>query len=71
MDSITIDILDSRAMQFLKGLQELKLIRVNDEPSAKVKAYLKKMRKQADEAPSAEEIAALVEEVRAERHAKK
>jgi hypothetical protein len=71
MDSITIDILDSRAMQFLKGLQELKLIRVNDEPSAKVKAYLKKMRKQADEVPSAEEIAALVEEVRVERHAKK
>jgi len=71
MDSITIDILDSRAMQFLKGLQELKLIRVNDEPSAKVKAYLKKMRKQADVAPSAEEIAALVEEVRTVRHAKK
>ena len=31
MHSIRIDILDSKAMQFLKGLQELKLIRVSEE----------------------------------------
>jgi hypothetical protein len=31
MHSIRIDILDSKAMQFLMGLQELKLIRVSEE----------------------------------------
>jgi len=31
MHSIRIDILDSKAMQFLRGLQELKLIRVSEE----------------------------------------
>jgi hypothetical protein len=30
MQTIRIDILDSKAMQFLKGLQELKLIRVSE-----------------------------------------
>jgi len=31
MQSIRIDILDIKAMQFLKGLQDLKLIRVSEE----------------------------------------
>ena len=71
MESLRIDILDSKAMQFLKELQELKLIRVSEEPSAKVQKYLKRMRGKADSAPGPEEIAALVEEVRKERNAKK
>lgn len=71
MESLRIEILDSKAMQFLKGLQELKLIRVSEEPSANVQRYLKRMRSKAASAPSPEEIAALVEVVRKERNAKK
>jgi hypothetical protein len=71
MESLRIDILDSKAMQFLQGLQELKLIRVSEEPSAKVQNYLKRMRSKAASAPGPEEIAALVKEVRKERQAKK
>jgi hypothetical protein len=70
MEAIRIEILDSKAMQFLKGLQELKLIKLSVEPSSQVKAYLKKMRRNAASAPTLDEITAIVEEVRAERHAK-
>lgn len=71
MDAIRVEILDAKAMQFLKGLQELKLIRLSVEPSSKVKAYLKEMRRNEASAPSLDEITSLVEEVRAERHGQK
>jgi hypothetical protein len=52
-------------------MQDLNLIKVSDEPSSTIHAYLKKMRKKAGSAPSAEDIAKIVNEVRAKRNAKK
>ena len=58
-------------MQLIKGMQELKLIKVSDEPVSTLKAYLKKMRRNSSTAPSLGEITKIVEEVRVKRYAKK
>lgn len=71
MEALKIEILNPKALQLIKGMQDLNLIRVTDEPASKLQAYLKKMRKNSAPAPSAEEIAAVVDEVRAERYGKK
>lgn len=71
MEALRIEILNQKAMKLIKGMQELNLIKVSEEPTSKVKAYLKKMRQQAASAPSLGEITKIVEEVRAERYAKK
>ena len=71
MNALKIEILNPKAMQFIKGLEDLKLIRVSKEPVSKLETYLKKMRRNADAAPSLEEITKMVEEVREERYAKK
>ena len=71
MEALRIEILNQKAMKLIKGMQELDLIRVSEEPTSKVKAYLKKMRRNAASAPTLEEITKIVEEVRAERYAKK
>ena len=71
MEALRIEILNQKAMKLIKGMQELNLIKVSEEPSSKVKAYLKKMRRNAASAPRLDEITRMVEEVRAERYAKK
>ena len=71
MGALKIEILNPKAMQIIKGMQELKLIKVSEEPVSKLKAYLKKMRRNSANAPSLNEIAKIVEEVRAKRYAKK
>jgi hypothetical protein len=71
MEALRIEILNQKALKLIKGMQELNLIKVTEEPSSMVKAYLKKMRKNSKSAPSLEEITKIVEEVRADRHAKK
>lgn len=71
MEALRIEILNKKAMKLIKGMQELNLIKVSEEPASKVRAYLKKMRRNAVSAPGANEITAIVEEVRAERYAKK
>jgi hypothetical protein len=71
MEALRIEILNQKALQLIKGMQELNLIKVSDEPSSKVKAYLKKMRRNSKTAPTLHEITKIVEEVRAERYAKK
>lgn len=71
MEALKIEILNPKALQLLKGMQDLKLIKVTDEPVSKLKAYLKKMRKKSESAPSPEEINKIVKRVRAERYAKK
>ena len=70
MQTINIEILNPHVLKILQNLQEMKLIKVNDEPSSKLKAYLKKMRKNEKSVPSLEEITELVEQVREERYAK-
>lgn len=71
MGAITIEILNPKALQLIKGMQDLNLIKVSDEPASTVEVYLKKMRKKASSAPSAEEIAKIVDDVRTKRNAKK
>lgn len=62
-------ILNKKAMQLIKGMEELNLIKVSEEPASKVKAYLKKMRRHSTTAPGLDEITKIVEEVRAEGYA--
>lgn len=71
MEVIKIEILNPKALPLLKGMQDLNLIKVTDEPVSKLQSYLKKMRKNATSAPSIDEIEQIVKEVRAERYAKK
>ena len=71
MEALKIEILNPKALQLIKGMQELKLIKVSDEPFSALKAYLKKMRRNSATAPSPEEITKIVEEVRAKHYAKK
>ena len=71
MEVLKIEILNPKALQLIKGMQELKLIKVSDEPVSLLKAYLKKMRRNAVSTPNLDEITKIVEEVRAKRYAKK
>ena len=71
MEALKIEILNPKALQLIKGMQELKLIKVSDEPVSMLKAYLKKMRVNSATAPGLSEITNIVEEVRAKRNVKK
>ena len=71
MEALKIEILNPKALQIIKGMQDLKLIKVSDEPVSTVKVYLKKMRRGSASAPNLDEITKVVEEVRAKRYAKK
>jgi len=42
MDAIKIEILNPKALQLIKSLQDLNLIKVSEEPATKLKTYLKK-----------------------------
>ena len=71
MEALRIEILNEKAMQLINGMQDLNLIRVTEEPVTKIKAYLKKMRRNSATAPDLDEITTIVEEVRAQRYGKK
>jgi len=71
MQALKIEIINPKALQLIKGMQELKLIKVSDEPVSALKAYLKKMRRKSAAASSLDEITKIVEEVRAKRYVKK
>ena len=71
MEALKIEILNPKALQLIKGMQDLKLIKVSDEPKSTIKTYLKKMRRNSASAPNLNEITKIVEEVRAKRYAKK
>jgi hypothetical protein len=70
MEALKIEILNPKALKLIKGMQDLKLIKVSDEPVSTLKAYLKKMRSNSS-VPDLDEITKIVEEVRAKRYAKK
>lgn len=67
MEALRIEILNQKAMKLIKGMQELNLIKVNEDSTSSVRVYLKKMRQNAASAPSLDEITKIVEEVRKER----
>jgi hypothetical protein len=71
MEALRIEILNPKALKLIKGMEELKLIKVSDEPVTDLKAFLKRMRRNAASAPSLDEITKQVEIVRAKRYAKK
>jgi len=71
MEALKIEILNPKALQLIRGMQKLKLIKVTEEPVSILKAYLKKMRRNSSTAPGLDEITKIVEEVRAKRYAKK
>ncbi len=71
MEALKIEILNPKALKLIKGMQELNLIKVNEEPASSLKSYLKKMRRNATSAPSLSEITQLVEEARTKRYGKK
>lgn len=71
MEALKIEILNPKALKLIKGMQELKLIKVSQEPITNLKNYLKKMRQKSSSAPNLEEITKIVEQVRADRYAKK
>lgn len=66
MEALKIEILNPKALQLINGMQELKLIKVYEEPTSALKAYLKKMRRNSSTAPDLDEITKIVDEVRAE-----
>ncbi|HUZ61448.1 MAG TPA: hypothetical protein VMU83_21915 [Hanamia sp.] len=71
MEALKIEILNPKALQLIKGMQDLNLIKVTNEPVSALKIYLKKMRSKSSSAPSLEEITKIVENVRSKRYAKK
>ena len=71
MEALKIEILNPKALQLIKGMQELKLIKVSDDPVSALKTYLKKMRSNSATAPKLIEITKIVEELRSKRYAKK
>ena len=71
MEAFKIEILNPKALKLIKGMQDLKLIKVTNAPASTLMTYLKKMRRNSSTAPSLEEITKIVEEVRAKRYAKK
>ena len=71
MEALKIEILNPKALQLIEGMQDLKLIKVTDDPVSALKSYLKKMRQKSSPVPDLEKITKIVEEVRAKRYAKK
>ena len=71
MEALKIEILNPKALQLIKGMQDLNLIKVTNEPVSTLKIYLKKMRSKSSSTPSLEEITKIVENVRSKRYAKK
>ena len=71
MEALKIEILNPKALKLIKGMQELNLIKVSEEPATRLRAYLKNMRRKSSSVPSLEDITKIVEKVRAERYAKK
>lgn len=68
--SITINILNPKAVKLLKNLAELNLISINSEKKNGFADVLKKLRSNSSNKPSLEEITTEVEKVRAKRYEK-
>jgi hypothetical protein len=71
MEALHIEILNPKAWQLIKGMQDLNLIRIEEGPAPAMQAYLRKMRRKAATAPTPKEIGTMVEAVRKKRHASK
>jgi hypothetical protein len=70
MDTLTINIINPKAMKLLKDLADMDLISIHNKPQARFKDLVERLQTNSANAPSLEEITAEVEAVRAERYAK-
>ncbi len=71
METLRIDILNPKALNILKDLAELKLIKIQkDDKKSDFTDLVKKIRKQSKNTISIDEITNLVEDVRASRYEK-
>lgn len=68
MTFIQIELIDPRALKLLKDLEEMNIIKMNEDPSDKLLSVLKKIRMPQNEVPDDEEILKEVKQVRAERY---
>jgi hypothetical protein len=71
MEAIKIEILNPKALEMIELMQDLKLIKVSEEPISNLKKYLETMRLNSENAPTLDEITEITEMVRSERYAKK
>lgn len=71
MDALKIEILNPKALKLIKGMEELNLIKVSEEPTTRLRLYLKNMRRNSSSVPGLKDITNIVEKVRADRYAKK
>jgi hypothetical protein len=70
MDTLTINIINPKAMKLLKDLADMDLISIHNKPQSRFKDLVERLQTNSANAPSLEEITAEVEAVRAERYAK-
>ncbi len=69
METLRIDILNPKARELLQGLADLNLIRITEDKSGKeFEMVLKKLRAEAEDKISLDEITAEVEAVREQHH---
>ena len=71
MNEYKLEILNPKALQLIKDMEELELVRISQEPVSALQSYLKRMRQHSASAPGLDEITLMVEEVRSARYAKK
>jgi hypothetical protein len=72
MEAVTIEILNPKAKQLLKGLADLKLISITKSiKNNELKEILNRLRNKSDSIPTLEEITKEVEIVRSKRYARK
>jgi hypothetical protein len=71
MNSVRIDILDPKAKELLKNLEELNLISIKKNRRTSSLEVVDKIRNKKGPKPTLEEITKEVEELRVERYARK
>jgi hypothetical protein len=71
MESITINIINPKAIKLLKDLEELGLISINRSESLTFKEVLTKIRDNSVEPPDLDEITREVEAIRTKRYGEK
>ncbi len=70
MSTLTINIINPKAIRLLNDLADMDLISIEDNSNNGLEDVLKRLRSKSDTAPSLEDITKEVEIVRAERYAK-
>jgi hypothetical protein len=68
METISVEILNPKALEILKNLADLNLIAIEDKKSNKFTSVLEELRSKSDSAPSLVEITREVEMVRRKRY---